>query len=75
MLLFTMSSAFAQDHNPGNNPIDGILGKYLLQEKWDFLDKVVVRVMGTAPAWIPGKCDNVPVSAKYSMPVSFSLSD
>ncbi len=41
VLLFTMSSAFAQDPNPGNNPIDGILGKYLLQEKWDFWDKVI----------------------------------
>lgn len=41
MLLFTMQSVFAQDINPGNKIIEGILGKYRLQEEWDFYDKVI----------------------------------
>lgn len=41
LLVFMTQSVFAQDINPGNTIIEGILGKYRLQEKWDFYDKVI----------------------------------
>ena len=38
-----------------------------------YLDKEAVRVISTMPKWIPGKQRGVPVSCKFTVPVTFKL--
>jgi protein TonB len=53
---------------------DGLISDVKVVKSVDpSLDNEAKRVIGSMPKWIPGKKNGIPVSVKYTTPVTFRL--